>query len=115
MKSDKKLDEILWSMRWSAAIAPELSMIPGRSVFLCASEGCVLTAKVEEVQAELLPSLLDEDAAWLRLIEGGMPGLGGGDEDVVTTFTSNFSKSGRHTPRDLAIKHSDLLSCPELC
>ena len=38
MKSEEKLDEILWSIRWSAAIAPELSMIPGRSVFLCASE-----------------------------------------------------------------------------
>ena len=115
MKSDENLDEILWSIRWSAAIAPELSMIPGRSVFLCASEGRALTTTVEEGQADLLPARLNEGAAWLRLIDGETPGWGGGDEDVVTTSASNFRESGRDTPRDLAIKHGDLLSFPELC
>lgn len=37
------MDEILWCMRWSAALAPELAMIPDRSVFLRSPMGRSLT------------------------------------------------------------------------
>lgn len=48
-------DEILWSIRWSPALVPELSMIPDRSVFLCASQGLSLTATDEGIAALLPP------------------------------------------------------------
>ena len=48
------LDEILWSLAWSASLRPELSMIPDRSVFLRASSGRSLTATVEGVPSLLL-------------------------------------------------------------
>ena len=52
------LDEILWSLAWSASLRPELPMIPDRRVFLHASSGRSLTATVEGVPSLLL-SLTD--------------------------------------------------------
>lgn len=42
-----EVDEIVWCMKWSAALTPELAMIPDRSVFLRASTGRSLTTTVE--------------------------------------------------------------------
>ncbi|MHB8600965.1 MAG: hypothetical protein ACYDER_29700 [Ktedonobacteraceae bacterium] len=47
------MDEILWCMKWSAALAPELMMIPDRSVFLRSSMGRSLTATVEGVTSDI--------------------------------------------------------------
>lgn len=47
------MDEILWCMQWSAALAPELMMIPDRSVFLRSSMGRSLTATVEGVTSDI--------------------------------------------------------------
>ena len=77
------MDEILWCLSWSAALTPELSMIPNKSVFLCAPHGRSLTATVEDVPGLLL-SLSD-------ISLNGM--LGGGVEYVVTTSTDNFRKT----------------------
>jgi hypothetical protein len=41
-----EVDEILWSLSWSAALTPDLPMIPSRSVFLSAPTGLSLTATV---------------------------------------------------------------------
>jgi hypothetical protein len=41
------VDEILWCMKWSAALTPDLTMLPDRSVFLRSPEGHSLTATVE--------------------------------------------------------------------
>lgn len=48
------MDEILWSLSWSAALRPELPLIPDRRVFLCTPAGCSLTATVEGVPGLLL-------------------------------------------------------------
>ncbi len=42
------MDEILWSLSWSAALIPDLPMIPSRSVFLSAPTGLSLTATVKD-------------------------------------------------------------------
>ncbi len=49
-----ELDEILWSLSWSAALTPELSMIPSRSVFLSAPTGLSLTATIKDTSGLLL-------------------------------------------------------------
>lgn len=41
------VDEILWCMQWSAALTPDLTMLPDRSVFLRSPAGHSLTATVE--------------------------------------------------------------------
>ena len=77
------MDEILWCLSWSAALTPELPMIPNKSVFLCASHGRSLTATVEDV-----PGLL------LSLSDISLNGkLSGGVEYVFTTSTNNFRKT----------------------
>ncbi|MFL5627264.1 MAG: hypothetical protein ACJ788_16925 [Ktedonobacteraceae bacterium] len=48
------MDEILWSLSWSAALTPELPMIPSRSVFLSAPTGFSLTATVKDAPGLLL-------------------------------------------------------------
>jgi hypothetical protein len=48
-----EVDEILWCMKWSAALAPEQAMIPDRSVFLRSSMGRSLTATVEGVTSDI--------------------------------------------------------------
>jgi hypothetical protein len=42
-----EVDEILWSLSWSAALTPDLPMIPSRSVFLSTPTGLSLTATVK--------------------------------------------------------------------
>jgi hypothetical protein len=42
-----EVDEMLWCMKWSAALTPDLTMLPDRSVFLRSPEGHSLTATVE--------------------------------------------------------------------
>jgi len=49
-----ELDEILWSLSWSAALTPELPMIPSRSVFLSAPTGISLTATFKDTPSLLL-------------------------------------------------------------
>jgi hypothetical protein len=43
-----EVDEILWSLSWSAALTPDLSMIPSSSVFLSAPTALSLTATVKD-------------------------------------------------------------------
>jgi hypothetical protein len=43
-----EVDEILWSLSWSAALIPALSMIPSSNVFLSAPTGLSLTATVKD-------------------------------------------------------------------
>ena len=76
-------DEILWCLSWSAALTPELSMIPNRNVFLCAPRGRSLTATVEDA-----PTLL------LSFSASSLAGkLCGGVEYAFTASTNNFRKT----------------------
>ncbi len=49
-----ELDEILWSLSWTAALTPELSMIPTRSIFSFAPTGPSLTATLKGTPGLLL-------------------------------------------------------------
>ena len=76
-------DDILWCLSWSAALTPDLPMIPNRNVFLCAPHGRSLTATVEGV-----PGLL------LSFSASSLAGrLCGGVENAFTTSTNNFRKT----------------------
>ena len=94
------MDKILWSIYWSAALTPDLQMIPDRTVFLSSSQ--VLShAPIAEGMADSL--LSNSTVFFAHLLAGthehmtnkqgtGVDRLGGGDSDAVTTICT--SKSG---------------------
>ncbi len=62
------MDEIFWRIRWSAILAPDLAMVPPKSVFWSVAHtarGPSLTATVAGARG----LLLDEDH-WEQLLEG---------------------------------------------
>ena len=87
-RAEDIVDEILWSLSWNAALTPELPMIPDRRVFLCTPQGRSLTATVEGISGLLLS---DTDPVFVSLLKDDSGTLGGGDEDVLTTLTSELA------------------------
>ena len=93
------MDNILWSISWSAALIPELQMIPDRTVFL-SSPRVSSHALIAEGMAG---SLLSNSAVFFEHLLAGthepikdkqgteVGRLGGGDSDG---FTICKSKSG---------------------
>ena len=49
-----KLDDILWSISWSAALTPDLHMIPNRTVFLCVPQVSLHSPIHEGIESSLL-------------------------------------------------------------
>ena len=58
-----KLDDILWSISWSAELTPDLSMIPNRSVFLYVPQ-----IKAPSIQEGIESSLLSASAAFFECL-----------------------------------------------
>lgn len=94
-----ELDNILWSISWSAALAPDLHMIPARTVFLNSPQ-LPSQALIAEGMAD---SLLSNSGDFFEHLFAGIHErstdkqatavgrLGGGDGDAFTICTS---KSG---------------------
>ena len=90
------LDNILWSISWSAALTPELQMIPDRTVFL-SSPQIPSHALIAEGMAG---SLLSNSTVFFEHLLAGtheyvmdkqdteVGRLGGGDSDAFTICTS---------------------------
>ena len=74
------VDETYWSIRWSACtgLVPDLSMIPYRSICVCAPQGRSLTATVEDVTSLLLSF---SDSVCNECTGSVCESSGGGDED----------------------------------
>ncbi len=67
MQNGRAMDEIFWRIRWSAMLAPDLAMVPPKSVFwpvAHTARGPSLTATVAGAWGLLL-----EDGHWEQLLE----------------------------------------------
>ncbi len=92
------MDNILWSISWSAALTPELQIIPDSTVFLNSPQ-LPSQASIAEGMAG---SLLSNSGDFFEHLLAGthecitdkqareVGRLGGGDSDVFTTCTSKF-------------------------
>ena len=98
----KKLDDILWSIAWSAALTPDLHMIPNRIVFLRVPQGSTSRPIREGIETSLLSrsgafldrllgtntaeEVDDTAPAWEPVVDG----LSGGEGDsyAITTCAS---------------------------
>ena len=93
------MDDILWCIAWSAALTPELQMIPARTIFL----SCSQVPSHAPIAVDMTGSLLSNSNAFFEHLLAGAPEpikdkqgtvvgrLGGGDNDAFTICTS---KSG---------------------
>jgi hypothetical protein len=106
------LDDILWSIVWSAALTPDLHMIPNRIVFLGVAqvpahrpiregiEGSLLSRSSAFLECLLATNTSEEvekvedtalAPAWQSLVDGlsGGEEEGEGDSYAITTCTSD--------------------------
>ena len=97
------MDDILWSIAWSAALTPDLHMIPNRAVFLRVAQGAAHCPIGEGIESSLLshsgtflerllatntPGEAEDTAlapAWQSMVDGLSGEEGEGDSYAITT------------------------------
>ena len=90
------MDDILWCIAWSAALTPELQMIPDRTIFLSSSQ----VPSHAPIAEDMAGSLLSNSGVFFEHLLAGkhehvtdkqdteVDRLGGGESDAVTICTS---------------------------